>query len=207
MFHPAFMDNVVFALEQDGGAECLLMIDEVNQKDFSPKTLSELNNYLNRKEQLLLEKERHQRKVEETRQQSEKKEKSLPISPIIESFEVSEEQARGSHKCIHVRWKTRNTTRCELIMNLPNGKDKEYDLDTEGEHDFILDSSSSGIVKVKIVAYYHSESITEYRYTHYTASSDDRFGPIVELIVGLLIGYLILASVLYFCGIQLWPFR
>ena len=68
MYHLAFMDNIVFALEQDGGAECLFMIDEVNQKVFSPKTLSELNNYLNRKEQLLLEQERHQREVEEKRQ-------------------------------------------------------------------------------------------------------------------------------------------
>jgi len=73
MFHPAFMDNIVFALEQDGGAECLFMIDEVNQKVFSPKTLSELNYYFIRKEQSLLEDE-NKRKEQEKQKQIEEEE-------------------------------------------------------------------------------------------------------------------------------------
>lgn len=68
MFHPAFMDSIVFALEQDGGAECLFMIDEVNQKAFSPKTLSDLKYYFNRKEKLLLDEEKKRKEQEKQKQ-------------------------------------------------------------------------------------------------------------------------------------------
>lgn len=45
MFHPAFLDDAVFALQQDGVQSCLFMIDEKNKLSFLPQTLSDLNNY------------------------------------------------------------------------------------------------------------------------------------------------------------------
>lgn len=45
MYHPVFLDEVVFALQQDGVDACLFMIDERNQQSFLPKTLSELETY------------------------------------------------------------------------------------------------------------------------------------------------------------------
>lgn len=62
MFHPAFIDDVVFALEQDGGAECLFMIDEVNQKASHLKSLSDLQSYINFKDTILLEQEQEQQR-------------------------------------------------------------------------------------------------------------------------------------------------
>lgn len=45
MFHPAFLDDAVFALQQDGVQSCLFMIDEKNKLSFLPQTLSDLNDY------------------------------------------------------------------------------------------------------------------------------------------------------------------
>lgn len=45
MFHPAFLDDTVFALQQDGVQSCLFMIDEKNKLSFLPQTLSDLNDY------------------------------------------------------------------------------------------------------------------------------------------------------------------
>lgn len=58
MFHAAFLDDVVFVLQQDGEGSCLFMIDERNQLSFSPKSLTELSNYFIEKERLLIERER-----------------------------------------------------------------------------------------------------------------------------------------------------
>lgn len=57
MFHPAFIDDVVFALQQDGVESALFMIDENNKQFFFPETLSELAGYFAAKEAILLEEE------------------------------------------------------------------------------------------------------------------------------------------------------
>ncbi len=49
MFHPAFLDDVVFVLQQDGDGSSLFMIDEKNKDHFMPKSLDELNLYFSRK--------------------------------------------------------------------------------------------------------------------------------------------------------------
>lgn len=58
MFHPAFIDDVVFALQQDGDGSCLFMIDEYNGQSFLPKSLKELEAYFYNKEQRLIDAQR-----------------------------------------------------------------------------------------------------------------------------------------------------
>ena len=54
MYHPVFIDEVIFALQQDGTNSYLFMIDEANRVNFHPITLLDLNNYFAQKEQLLI---------------------------------------------------------------------------------------------------------------------------------------------------------
>ena len=67
MFHPAFLDDVVFALQQDGEGLCLFMIDENNTQSFSPKTLTELGTYFTNKERQLVEAEQQKAEAERLR--------------------------------------------------------------------------------------------------------------------------------------------
>ena len=67
MFHPAFLDDVVFALQQDGEGSCLFMIDENNKQSFSPRTLRELTAYFTEKERLLAETEHREAEEEKLR--------------------------------------------------------------------------------------------------------------------------------------------
>ena len=62
MFHPAFLDDVIFALEMDGNSTCLFMIDEKNKPSFSPKSLTELGAYFTEKELALIEEDRRKEK-------------------------------------------------------------------------------------------------------------------------------------------------
>ena len=98
MFHPVFMDNIVFALEQDGGTECLFMIDEVNQKAFSPKTLSELNHYFNQKEQQLLDRDRQKREVEEQRLREIEQQRNEEFRRLEKEQEDKRKQEREASK-------------------------------------------------------------------------------------------------------------
>lgn len=50
MLHPAFMDEVIFALQVDGTQQCAFLIDESNKQSFEPKTYSELLQYFKDKE-------------------------------------------------------------------------------------------------------------------------------------------------------------
>lgn len=98
MFHPAFRDDVVLALERDGGNDCLLMIDEISQKTFIPKTLSELNHYFNHKEQLLLEQERHKRVIEEQRLGEIEQQRMEELRRIEKEQEDRRKQERDASK-------------------------------------------------------------------------------------------------------------
>lgn len=53
MFHPIFLDKVVFALQQDGTNSSLFMIDESVSDSFRPKTLTELSFYFSQVDKLL----------------------------------------------------------------------------------------------------------------------------------------------------------
>ena len=55
MFRPSFMDDVIFALQQDGTNKFAFMIHEEQSKYFHPKSLAELNAYLEEKVQKRLE--------------------------------------------------------------------------------------------------------------------------------------------------------
>lgn len=97
MYHPAFMDSIVFALELDGGSEYLFMIDEVNQKVFTPKTLSELNDYFKRKEELLLEREEEQKRQkdkDEKERVERAKRDAHRIIPLTESISILKENSQ-----------------------------------------------------------------------------------------------------------------
>ncbi len=82
MLHPAFIDEKIFALQQDGTNKFAFMIDENQANRFLPKTLTELAAYFEEKErqkiqeqqkQLLLEQENTQRKqIEALRTEAEK---------------------------------------------------------------------------------------------------------------------------------------
>lgn len=65
MFHPAFLDDGVFALQKDGEGTLLFMIDEKNEPVFMPKTLAELGAYFDRKERALIERERERKEEAE----------------------------------------------------------------------------------------------------------------------------------------------
>ena len=50
MMHPAFINNVIFALQLDGTEKCAFLIDENNCESFQPKTLTHLQLYFAMKE-------------------------------------------------------------------------------------------------------------------------------------------------------------
>ena len=45
MLHPSFIDNIIFALQQDGTERFLFMINEEQKQLFYLKSLNELNSY------------------------------------------------------------------------------------------------------------------------------------------------------------------
>ncbi|MBR2443451.1 MAG: hypothetical protein IKB19_04040 [Rikenellaceae bacterium] len=58
MFHPTFIDDVIFALQLDGTDSYMFMIDEPMQKKFLLQTISVLEQYFAEKEQKIKEKEK-----------------------------------------------------------------------------------------------------------------------------------------------------
>ena len=68
MLHPAFIDNIIFALQQDGTERFAFMIEEKQSKCFNPKTLKELNAYFEGIRQKEIEaKEKRLRQIEQQR--------------------------------------------------------------------------------------------------------------------------------------------
>lgn len=49
MLHPSFIDSVIFALQLDGTNQYSFMIDELQRDLFAPKSLSDIENYFERK--------------------------------------------------------------------------------------------------------------------------------------------------------------
>lgn len=79
MFHPAFLDDVVFALQQDGEGSSLFMIDENNKQSFLPNTLTELGAYFSDKERRLVEAEQQRAEAERLRIEAIKKEEERQL--------------------------------------------------------------------------------------------------------------------------------
>lgn len=57
MLHPAFVDDIIFALQLDGTNQYSFMIDELQRDTFAPKSLSDIEKYFIRRKQLEAEKE------------------------------------------------------------------------------------------------------------------------------------------------------
>lgn len=53
MLHPAFVDDIIFALQLDGTNQYSFMIDELQRDTFAPKSLSDIEKYFITKKQLL----------------------------------------------------------------------------------------------------------------------------------------------------------
>lgn len=70
MLHPAFVDENIFALQQDGTNKFAFMIDESQKSNFAPKSLRELTHYFEEKEVKRIQEEERQQQlyIEATRQ-------------------------------------------------------------------------------------------------------------------------------------------
>ena len=84
MLHPAFLHKNVFALQQDGTNRYAFMIDENKAKDFKPKSLTELNEYVDNIIRIEIARERQrlleaQQREEEARREREEKERKARI--------------------------------------------------------------------------------------------------------------------------------
>lgn len=79
MVHPAFLDNILFALQVDGTENYAFLIDQQNALNFAPKSLDDLHQYFRQKEQKRIEEENRikeeQRLAELKRIEKEKKER------------------------------------------------------------------------------------------------------------------------------------
>lgn len=83
MLHPAFIDEKIFALQQDGTNKFAFMIDENQANRFLPKTLTELAAYFEEKERqkiqeqqkrrLLEQENTHRKQIEALRKEAEEK--------------------------------------------------------------------------------------------------------------------------------------
>ena len=79
MVHPAFLDNILFALQVDGTETYAFLIDQKNAQNFAPKSLDDLHGYFRLKEQKGIEEanriKEEQRLAEQRRIEEEKKER------------------------------------------------------------------------------------------------------------------------------------
>lgn len=101
MLHPAFVDEKVFALQQDGTDKFAFMIDERQSIDFFPKTLIELTTYFEEKERKKLQEQQmaHQKALEQERinEQKEKEEawKERLLAEAREKWEMEMDSILG----------------------------------------------------------------------------------------------------------------
>lgn len=92
MLHPAFMDEILFALQVDGTQQCAFLIDENNKESFEPKNYSELLQYFHSKEQLEMDKKKEEKpRIENDKKLTEKIRRSdNPLDYIGKEQVVSE---------------------------------------------------------------------------------------------------------------------
>lgn len=94
MLHPAFVDENLFALQQDGTNKFAFMIDESQKSNFAPKSLRELTHYFEEKEVKRIQEEERQQQlyIEATRQQEIVQEKNQRIELLKKKAEKSWER-------------------------------------------------------------------------------------------------------------------
>lgn len=98
MLHPAFIDNTIFALQQDGTNRFAFMIEENQSQYFNPKSLKELNAYfegirqkeIEDKEQARIRQIEQQRVAEEQERQAEiaRKREEQRLAQIAKEKEI-----------------------------------------------------------------------------------------------------------------------
>lgn len=101
LFHPAFIDDTLFALQQDGTEKYLLMINEQKQEEFIQMTLEAVCKYFSYVENPNLRyqdqaSERERKRTE--REQTEIKEREERIKIIESSHEEIDQATRGFKK-------------------------------------------------------------------------------------------------------------
>lgn len=94
MLHPAFVDENIFALQQDGTNKFAFMIDESQKANFAPRSLRELTYYFEEKETKRIQEEQRQQQlyIESTRQQKIEQEKNQRIELLKKKAEESWER-------------------------------------------------------------------------------------------------------------------
>ena len=63
MLHPSFIDNIIFALQQDGTERFLFMINEEQKQLFYLKSLNELNSYFEEAERKRIEAKQQEKRI------------------------------------------------------------------------------------------------------------------------------------------------
>lgn len=88
MLHPSFIDNTIFALQQDGTERFLFMINEEQCNSFYPKSLKELNNYFEEIERKRIEEEKQSKKILLVQRR-------IAQQKLIEQKRLQEEEEKG----------------------------------------------------------------------------------------------------------------
>ena len=102
MFHPSFINNVIFALQQDGTERFAFMINEEQSESFYPKSLKELNNYFEGIERKRSEAEEQEKRwlIEQQRKEQQRIEEEYKRQQQyrIEQERLRQEEARRAEE-------------------------------------------------------------------------------------------------------------
>ena len=102
MFHPSFINNVIFALQQDGTERFAFMINEEQSESFYPKSLKELNNYFEGIERKRNEAEEQEKRwlIEQQRKEQQRIEEEYKRQQQyrIEQERLRQEEARRAEE-------------------------------------------------------------------------------------------------------------
>lgn len=90
MLHPSFIDNIIFALQQDGTERFLFMINEEQCNSFYPKSLKELNAYFDNIEHRRINAKREKRKLLLKQQHRERRQAKINQQEEIERRKILE---------------------------------------------------------------------------------------------------------------------
>ena len=99
MVHPAFLDNILFALQVDGTENYAFLIDQKNAQNFAPKSLDDLHSYFRLKEQKRIEEENRIReeqrlaelkRIEEERMRKESEGREKKMERLVEEIYKNE---------------------------------------------------------------------------------------------------------------------
>ena len=102
MFHASFINNVIFALQQDGTERFAFMINEEQSESFYPKSLKELNNYFEGIERKRIEAEEQEKRwlIEQQRKEQQRIEEEYKRQQQyrIEQERLRQEEARRAEE-------------------------------------------------------------------------------------------------------------